>query len=142
MKDQCFLPHEKLKLVLNKCFAPPESRCIPGQEERSINCVLRESKLDPQMIPLQLHDCVDQMITMKDWKCIRRTLISKLKSVMDMLAAREQKVTSSTSIPLVRDVTSKTSEATEDPETVAAISSLISSAANTSGVTNVTIFDK
>ena len=61
---------------------------------------------------------------------------------MDMLASREQKVSSSsTSNPLLKDTTDKT-DVTEDPETAAAISTLISSAANASGLTNVTIFDK
>lgn len=148
MREQCFLPHVKLTSVLNKCFSGARSTCPSGTEERSINCVLREAKLDPQLIPLQLHDCVDQLITMKDWKCIRRTLINKLKSVMDLLASREKVSLSPVS---VTDKASQASRVTtpvpfeatvDDADTVEAISSLISSvAANASSLTNVTVFE-
>ena len=148
MKQRCFQPHEKLNSVLSKCFTGARSTCLAGTEERSINCVLRESKLDPQMIPLQLHDCVDQLITMKDWKCIRRSLISKLKSVMDLLVSREQVSLSASKGP---DKASQWSRGTspapfestvDDSDTVEAISSLISSvAANASAFANVTVFE-
>lgn len=53
-----------------------------------MTCVIRESKADAQMIPLTLHDCVDEKITMKDWKCIRRSLIDKLKNVMELFSSK------------------------------------------------------
>lgn len=47
-----------------------------------MQCIIRESKTDPQLIPLTLHDCVDERITMKDWKCMRRFMMDRLRNVM------------------------------------------------------------
>ena len=83
MTDKCFDPHSKLKSVITTCFGPSRS-CSPQTEEKAAQCIVRESKTDPQLIPLTLHDCVDEMVTMKDWKCMRRSMMERLKEVMEV----------------------------------------------------------
>ena len=81
--DKCFDPHSKLKSVITSCFGPSR-RCGSESEEKVMQCIVRESRTDPQLMPLALHDCVDEMITMKDWKCMRRNVMERMKSVMEL----------------------------------------------------------
>lgn len=52
---------------------------------------MQESKNNPQLIPLTLHDCVDERITMKDWKCMRRHMMERLKNVMQIYGSKKTK---------------------------------------------------
>lgn len=88
--DKCFDPHSKLKSLISACFGS-ERRCNPTAEEKAMLCIVQEAKADPQLIPLTLHDCVDERITMKDWKCMRRNLMDRLKHVMDVSGDKQAK---------------------------------------------------
>lgn len=90
LTEKCFDPHEKLKALVTSCFGQMR-RCSPTLEDRSMSCVIRESKGDPQLIPLTLHDCVDERISMKTWKCMRRSLMEKLKNVMELFGSKKGK---------------------------------------------------
>ena len=85
--EKCFDPYDKLKKMVTTCFGQTR-KCVAVREDAAMTCVIREAKLDPQVIPLTLHDCVDEKITMKDWKCIRRSLMDKLKNVMEMFGSK------------------------------------------------------
>lgn len=40
---------------------------------------------DPHLIPMDLHDCVDSMVSMKTWKCIRRAELDRISKFIEML---------------------------------------------------------
>jgi len=102
--EKCFDTYDNLKKIITNCFGQAR-KCIPTREEAAMTCVIRESKMDPQLIPLTLHECVDERITMKDWKCIRRSLIDKLKNAMDLYGSKgkgsKELPSNSTSITIV-----------------------------------------
>jgi len=54
-----------------------------------MTCVMMAAKQDPQLIPLPLHECVDDIVTMKHWKCIRRTFMERMKSMMDLVRGKK-----------------------------------------------------
>lgn len=88
--DKCFDPHDKLKSLITACFGSTR-RCNPQAEEKAIHCIVQESKANPQLIPLTLHDCVDERITMKDWKCMRRNMMERLKDVIQVYGNKKTK---------------------------------------------------
>ncbi|KAI1290946.1 hypothetical protein HDE_07874 [Halotydeus destructor] len=87
MRETCFSPHDKLQLVLQNCFEQDLS-CSEAVEDKAMNCVLMASKNDPQLIPISLHDCIDDKVSMKQWKCIRRHFMDRMKTMMDNLRGK------------------------------------------------------
>lgn len=88
IRNECFEQHEKLQTQLVKCFGSDRT-CEEKNEERSMSCVMMAAKQDPQMVPIQLHDCVDEIVTMKHWKCIRRAFMERMKSMMELVRGKK-----------------------------------------------------
>ncbi|XP_074605649.1 uncharacterized protein LOC141858717 [Brevipalpus obovatus] len=84
IRQRCFGKHSKLNQVLKACYKS-DHQCNETNDEKTLDCVMEASRNDATLIPMELHICVDDLITMQTWKCIRRFHLSRFSQILERM---------------------------------------------------------